>query len=418
MINSLISLFHLDNTSLKLVLTSIQPRDFLDIIFTALMIYILIWFLRRTKSLPVVLGVFILLLAYSLSYLLNLSLTYRILQTFLGALVIILVIIFQEEIKRFFYLLGSFNIYRKNQSVLNNESLENLVNATWRLASKKIGALMVIPGKELISPYIIGGIDINAKITEPLLLALFNTESPTHDGALIINKNLIEKYGVYLPLSKDLEQLKGYGTRHRAGLGISEKSDALSIIVSEEKGTVSIALNGKLTPVHSKEELKEILNKFLNTISNSNKRNSLFNIINSLINNVFYIILALILASLFWLSFAYPNLGIVQKNFTVPIEFINVPNNFVVKDLKPMEVTVTLAGKNQDFKLLDQNSIKVVIDLKDITKKDKYFVTLTPSNIKYPSVLEFIGFEPKKIQFTIEEKANELNSSSPPLIIK
>ncbi|MGC8851944.1 MAG: diadenylate cyclase CdaA [Minisyncoccia bacterium] len=399
------------NNYLLLILNNIQIRDILDIFFTALVIYVLIWFLRRTKSLPIILGVFFILLGYGFSYWFNLSLTYRILQTFLGAIIIILAIIFQDEIKRFFYLLGSIK-FNRNNVTLSDKSIDALINSILVLANKKIGALIVIPGKESIAPYIIGGTDINALISEQLIIALFNKESPTHDGALIIENNIIKKFAVYLPLSKDLKQLKGFGTRHRAGLGISEKADALSIIVSEEKGKISFARNGNLQIINSKEELKNILNSFLSEISNIQNTNFIVKISKSIFNNFISGLVSLLLAIVLWLSFSYPNLGIIQKNFVVPIEFINVPNNFMVQNLKPMEVTVTLAGKNQDFKLLDSNAIKVSIDLKNISKKDKYTIVLSPSNIKYPSVLEFVGFDPKKIQFTVTEKIPETSTST------
>lgn len=406
MISSLISLFHLNNISFKVILNTLQFRDVVDLILTALMIYILIIFLRRTKSVPVVLGVFIILIIYSLSYWFNLSLTYRILQTFLGAIVIILVIIFQDEIKRFFYLLGSMNINR-NRLRLNPKSIDILVNTIWTLANRKIGALIVIPGKETISPYLIGGIDINAKISEPLILALFNDKAPTHDGALIIDNDIIQKFAVYLPLSKDTNQLKNFGTRHRAALGIAEKTDSLSIIVSEEKGTVSVAHNGNLIMMHNKEELENLLKEFLNTLTILNKSNFIIRWIRFLLNNVLSIIISGILAIIIWLSFSYPNLGIIQKNFTVPIEFINIPSNFIVSNLIPKEVNVTLAGKSQDFKLLDPNTIKISIDLKDITQKKNYIITLNSSYIKYPPVLNIVSFDPKKIQFTVSEKIIE-----------
>ena len=406
-INTLLAFLRFNPLAFKFVLTSIQIKDLLDILFTAVLVYVLLWFLRKTKSLPAILGVVILLIMYALSYWLNFSLTYKILQTLIGAFIVILVVIFQDEIKRFFYFVGSVSM-KWNHSILTSKLLDSLIDTIFIMANRRLGALIVIPGQESIRPYVTGGIDLNAQFSTPLVLSLFNTKGPAHDGAIILENDRIKKFGVYLPLSKDLIQLKNYGTRHRAGLGMSEKTDALSIIVSEEKGTVSVAQDGILKVTNNKEELALIINQFLRSLHQESRSQTFGQFWRSLRGNLLFAGLSFIFAASVWLIISYPNLGIIQKNFIMPIEFTNIDTKVVVENVKPLEVIATFSGRNQDFKLLDPSLLKITMDLTEMTEPDKYTITLNKSNLKYPSSLSLISLDPTKVQFKIVSKTENL----------
>ena len=417
---NLISFLNFNPISLKIFLTSLQGKDILDIIFTAFLVYLLLWFLRRTKSLPAILGVVVLLLSYALSYWLNLSLTYKILQTLLGAFIVILVIIFQDEIKRFFYLIGSVGT-RRNEVPLSLQTVDNLVESLFMMANRRVGALIVIPGKESIWPYVTGGISLEAQFSNPLILSLFDPHSPGHDGAVVLENDKVKKFAVYLPLSKDLVQLKNYGTRHRAGLGLSEKTDALSIMVSEEKGTITVARDGVLQGVENKEALISLLKKFLHSLSQEKRNRSFVAFVKNIQSNFIFALISLVFSAFIWALISYPNLGIIQKNFIAQIEFTNINNNLAVENVKPLEVIATFSGRNQDFKLLDPNLLKVAIDLNNMTSPDKYTINLSQDNLKYPSALTLVNLDPKKVQFTLIKKENlqlQNTTSSPPVITK
>jgi len=402
---NLISFLNFNPISLRIFLNSLQFKDGLDIIFTAFLIYFLLWFLRRTKSLPAILGMLILIFFYAVSYWLNLSLTYKILQTLFGAFIIILVVIFQDEIKRFFYLVGSVGM-RRNEIPLSPQAIEDLVESLFIMANRHIGALVVIPGKESIWPYVTGGISLEARFSNPLILSLFDSHSPGHDGAVVLENDQVKKFAVYLPLSKDLVQLKNYGTRHRAGLGLSEKTDALSIMVSEEKGIITVAQDGVLKVVEDKEALISLLKKFLHSLSQEKHHHSFIAFVKNTQNNLILALISLIFSAFIWALISYPNLGIIQKNFITQIEFTNVANTVAVENVKPLEVIATFSGRNQDFKLLDPSLLKISIDLNSMTIPDKYTITLSQENLKYPSALTLINLDPKKVQFTLVAKEN------------
>jgi uncharacterized protein (TIGR00159 family) len=406
-INTLLEFLRFNPLAFKFVLMSIQIKDVFDILFTAVLVYVLLWFLRKTKSLPAILGVVILLVMYALSYWLNFSLTYKILQTLIGAFIVILVIIFQDEIKRFFYLIGSVGL-KRNNIVLAPQTIDNLVETLFVMANRRVGALVVIPGRESIKPYVTGGINLEAQFSNPLIFSLFDPHSPGHDGAIILENDRIKKFAVYLPLSKDIHQLKNYGTRHRAGLGISEKTDALSIIVSEEKGIVSVAQDRILKVINNEEELTLIINKFLRSLHQESHSQTFGQFWRGLRGNSLFAVLSFIFAASIWLIISYPNLGIIQKNFIMPIEFTNIDVKVVVENVKPLEVIATFSGRNQDFKLLDPSLLKITMDLTEMTEPDKYTITLNKSNLKYPSSLSLISLDPNKVQFMIVLKTENL----------
>jgi len=191
-------------------------------------------------------------------------------------------------------------------------------------------------------------------------------------------------------------------------LGISEKTDALSIIVSEERGTVSVAQDRILKVTNDKEELTLIINEFLRSIYRESHSKTFGKFWHGLKGNSLSAVLSFIFAASVWLIISYPNLGIIQKNFIMPIEFTNIDANVVVENVKSLEIIATFSGRNQDFKLLDPSLLKITMDLTEMTEPDKYTITLNKSNLKYPSSLSLISLDPNEVQFTIVLKTDNL----------
>ena len=400
--NDFLILTKFNITSLNIILKSIQIRDIFDILLTSFLIYFLFWFLNKTKSLRAIFIAFGVFLLYILTYFLNFSLTYKILQTLVGSFFVILIIIFQDEIKRIFYFI---NIKKRDVQELSKHFIEDLVTAVFKMAEQKTGALIVIPGHEVISPHTTGGLSLNADFSIPLILSIFDDSSPGHDGAIILEGHKIKEFSVHLPLSNDIEQLAGFGTRHRAGLGISEKTDCLTIIVSEERGTVSLAQNGKLKIVKEKDELKREIEDFIKNLP-AHKPVVTKNLFKAFFKSHLWFFLASVAFSSFiWLVTSYPSLGIIQKNFSVPVQLINVNPNVNITDLKPIEVVATFSGREQDFNLLGESSLKVIIDLKkfDLIDKEYVVVRLKKEDIIYPKSLNLVDFTPEIVSFKIKK---------------
>lgn len=278
-----------------------------DILVVAVLVYGVIILLKKTHSLFVVLGIAIISLVYVLAIVLELHLTSAIFQSFFGVFLIALVVIFQGELRRFFELValwGSASWRIKNRAKTNLQYyVESIVHVTDRLMRDKVGMLIVLTGKESLMRHLQGGFELDGKISEPLLLSIFDSSSPGHDGAVIIENGVITKFGVHLPLSKDFQQIKNYGTRHSAALGIAEVSDAMSIIVSEERGVVSVAYDGKLHVIENMPQLTDEIEKFLKRKSQIIESYNFWkNWFAQDINNK---ILALLIAVLAWLLFVW-----------------------------------------------------------------------------------------------------------------
>ncbi len=242
--------------------------DVIDILLVALMLYYLYRVTRGTSAFSIILGVVMLYLMYIVVRALNMELLSGILGQFIGVGIIAVVVIFQPEIRRFLQMLG----LQQNHSLSrlfgreNNDSdldIDSLVKACVDMSATKTGALIVLQQTSDLSLMAEGGIAVDAKVSSSLLENLFFKNSPLHDGAIIINRNRVVAARCILP-STQSQVPKSYGTRHRAALGMSEVSDAIILVVSEETGALSIAQGGVIQRDIEPDKFKSVLVKRLN----------------------------------------------------------------------------------------------------------------------------------------------------------
>jgi len=219
--------------------------DFLDILLMSVVLYRLLLILKGTKAVQMLIGLGILLLASIASRYLELYTIDWLVQSFWAQIVIAIIVLFQPEIRRALAHIGEaqFLTFTKAEEL---KSLEEIVRASISLANKKIGALIVIERDTSLKDFIEVGTPLDAKVSRELLVSIFHPTSPIHDGAVIIKGNRIAAAGCFLPITLSSELSKSLGTRHRAGVGLTEETDAIAIIVSEETGFISMAGNGKL----------------------------------------------------------------------------------------------------------------------------------------------------------------------------
>jgi len=236
--------------------------------FLSIGIFCLIYLIvKRTKAMQLLMGVaFIFLLNY-LGDLLNLRIFRGILQNAITALVVALPVVFQPELREILGKLGSSQyFFRRYFSEIDpRHPVRMIVHAMFAMADRRIGALIVLERGMELQEYSLHGIRINGEISQELLEAIFHPDSPLHDGAVLIQNGKILAAGCVLPLSTDASISRTLGTRHRAGLGISEQTDAIALMASEESGKVSIAYRGELKYDVSPEFLKGFLESILGT---------------------------------------------------------------------------------------------------------------------------------------------------------
>jgi len=228
------------------LLTHIGWRDILDIALVSLILYRLILLIRGTKASKMLVGVLLLLLASVFARHLSLYTLDWLLQSFWAYIVIALIVIFQPEIRRALARMGEASFIPTFTTAEELKSLEEIVRAAISLANRKIGALMVIQRETRLKDFVELGTPLDARVSKELLMSIFHPSSPIHDGAVVIKGNRVVAAGCFLPIAPTTRISKSLGTRHRAALGLTEETDAVVIVVSEETGQISMSMNGKL----------------------------------------------------------------------------------------------------------------------------------------------------------------------------
>ena len=252
----------------SIALPDIRIIDIVQVLLIAFFIYYLLLWIRTTRAYVLLRGLLAVLLLLLLAYILRMDTILWIFQRISFVAVTALVIIFQPELRRALEQLGeknklssifAFNTSKVEQERLSEKSVAELVRAVFEMSEVKTGALIVIEQEEDLKEYERTGIPLDSILTSQLLVNIFEHNTPLHDGAVIIRQNRIVAATCYLPLSDSLSLDKNLGTRHRAGLGMSESSDSFTIIVSEETGKVAYAVGGRLVTAVSASELRESL---------------------------------------------------------------------------------------------------------------------------------------------------------------
>lgn len=243
--------------------------DILDIVIVGYLIYLLYKLLKGTAAFNIFIGVAILFGVWALVTLLRMEMLSKIMNQIAGVAVILLIVVFQPEIRKFLLLLGNSMLRSRNNFVSRwlaknidlKESdapdLQLVSRAIMNMSKNKTGALIVLSNNLDLEKVLASGTELDAKISVPILLSIFYKDSPLHDGAVVIGNGKIMAAGCILPLSESTDLPRRAGLRHRAAVGLSERSDAMVIVVSEETGKVSIANKGKLSYDISESKLKE-----------------------------------------------------------------------------------------------------------------------------------------------------------------
>jgi diadenylate cyclase len=240
----------------------ISYKDLLDILGVSLFVYGVLYFLRITKGIQILKGLVLLALIWALASLLDLKTVSTIFEKLWTVGLFSLVMIFQPEIRKALSRLGQATKLTSSKP-LEERVVERLVRACAFMSERQIGALIVIERNQDLEPLLEGCVTIEAVVSVELLITLFDPLTPLHDGAVVIRGDRIAYASCVLPLSKSSEIPKKYGTRHRAGLGISEESDAIAVMVSEETGEISVAVGGRFHRNLDQELLKSLLLKEL-----------------------------------------------------------------------------------------------------------------------------------------------------------
>ena len=252
-------------------------RPILDVTILSFLLYKSYKFLVKTQAMQLVRGAGYLALVYGISLLLNLTTLEWILNSLAPVLLTAVAIVFQPELRKIIMRLGQTELFRPNAKPSLGH-LEAVITAAEILSQQKRGMLVVFPRKINLRHIIDTGTRLNADISSSLIVAIFEFDGPLHDGAMVIQHGRIISAGCFLPLSEQQDIKKNFGTRHRASLGMSEQSDAVVLVVSEETGAISIAFDGKLyydlSSIEATQKLRDLLEKEVRSSENDKNGHS------------------------------------------------------------------------------------------------------------------------------------------------
>lgn len=252
---------------------TINVNDILEILIMAVLVYYILVWMKTTRAWQLLKGVIVICVFLLLAYFLEMTTILWLAKNLLSFAVIVIVVVMQPELRHALEELGKKNFLpsslfsdsvKREHEAFSEKTINEIVKACMEMGKVKTGALIVIEQKESLKDYERTGIEVDGIVTSQLLINIFEHNTPLHDGAVIIRGNRVTSATCYLPLSDNLGLSKELGTRHRAGVGVSEARDCLTVIVSEETGKISVAYEGKLERSLSAEELKTRLQQILN----------------------------------------------------------------------------------------------------------------------------------------------------------
>jgi len=333
-------------------------QDFADILIMSFLVYQLyIWF-RKTRALQVVLGLASLALLYIITKNLGLFMTSWILQELGTVIFVLIIVVFQGEIRQALYRFSLLrNFFGRNDQAAAFD-IPAVVSTVFALAEQRTGALIVFERQEKLDDHLLHGISLDSLVSSQLLFSLFETSSPLHDGAAVIRNGRISEASTHLPLSASSELPQYFGTRHRAAVGLTERSDALVLVVSEERGTVSVVTGGEISEVKSSRDLEAVLVSSLETKSADSVKNSFRARVFSNVAPKF-VTLALVVAC--WLIINARQGGI--QTVMAPVKFHSLPEYLVLQDGLPAELEVQLKSLSAVFATSGKADVVADLDL-------------------------------------------------------
>lgn len=369
--------------------------DLLDVAIVAAFVWLAIGAFRRTRARSALIGLATLAFVYLIASNVGLRLTTTLLQAFFAAVVLLSVVVFQDDIRRFFDGLGAWRGSIEPR-VADSDAIDALARVVARLAAGRTGALIVLPGAEPLDRHMQGGVALGGDVSEPLLLSLFDASSPGHDGAVLIRDGRVERFAIHLPLSTDHDALHAAGTRHAAALGLAERSDALVIVVSEERGTVSIAEGGEIRVLSRPEDVAGVLARRLAppVVDPASRRQRLREAGLSVAGAV-----------ALW-ALLVPGSDLREITIDVPVAITNLPPGKRLDATQPGSVEVTLRGTRRDLFWVDESDVSVEIDAYLVRLGRRTF-TVAPANVRKPRTLEILSIVPDSVLLSIEPNGGD-----------
>ena len=240
-------------------LLSIRPVDVLDILLVAFIVYWVLLFIRGTRAVQMLFGLLILMVMYVVAKRAGMVTFQWLVGNFLGNLLVVLVVVFQSEIRRGLARIGQWRLFGGGGSVPDPDVIGEISRSAFLLAGERTGAILLVEREMGLEELVEHGKKLDALFSHELAASIFSTSSPIHDGAAVIRHNRIAAAGVILPIPAESVETRGMGTRHRAAFGVSSDTDAVAVVVSEETGNVTLFANRTARRMETVQQLRESL---------------------------------------------------------------------------------------------------------------------------------------------------------------
>lgn len=383
-----------------------------DIVLIAAGLFFLYHTLLRLGTWRIVAGIILAVFLFLIANFLDLKGLEWIFGNFSQVAVIALVVIFQPELRKIFERAAS--VRRSEIRDAGAELSHMIVDSLIKLATLRRGAIVVFPGKEPIQEWLSGGFKLDARPSIPLIMSIFDPNSPGHDGALIIQKGKFTRFGVRLPVSQSAKLPDEFGTRHHAAMGLTEKSDALAIVVSEERGKVSVFDKGKFRQVDDPEKLTGTINSHWKHTSSypfelpEGKKRWLV---------LSQMLVSLCLAVFFWSALIIAQGEMLEKIVTVPVEYTPSPANLILVGDKQKEVRLHLAGSKSDLDSINPAELNVKIDLSKAVPGKQIFL-ISGENLRLPKDVKLLDMVPSSMELTLAAIVEQEVNIKPQLVGK
>jgi len=390
---------------LAVILTNLRIQDVIDILFLSILVYHLhLWF-KGTKAFKALIGLALLGVVFTVAETLGLFLTRWVFQILWQVFVILLVILFQKEIRQALERFNPLHTFGLRRAPIPGDWIPGFSSAVFDLARRRVGAIFVIERTDDVREFIMEGHRVAGEATRELLMSLFQKESPLHDGAALIKNGCVTDAACYLPLSAAEGLPKKWGTRHRAAMGISERCDALVAVVSEERGEVCLACCGTIVPAKNAEALEHLVMDGFTSFPT--EKSSWKGRVRSLLFNQWKgKIAAMGVVCMVWLLLAGQQ--DFEATLMVPMEMENIPYGVVVAAPVERSVKITVRGIRKDASLLNAKNVHARINFSRAAPGRRIFI-INRNNIILPHEGVYVtNIEPHRMEFEFKKKTDVL----------
>jgi diadenylate cyclase len=372
---------------------TVRWQDLLDIALNSYILFRLYVLFRGTSALRVLVGIAIFWIAQKLALSLGLVVTSWVIQGITLVAAVIIVVIFRNEIRSVLQAKNLKSLLWGFRRSAEEAPAQAVADALFELGENRIGALLIVPGKEDLSEAVHSGIPWQGLVSKEMIMTVFWPDNPVHDGAAMVRGRRIDEVGVILPLSHRDDLPSFYGTRHRAALGLAEKTDALILVVSEERGTVSAAKNGQIQTLRRKEDVLEVLENHSGTMTPGRRTGKdKLELGLAAVCSVFLILAV-------WSTFTRGMDTLITMD--VPVEYTDRPPEMEILDTSVNSVRLEISGSGTLLKRIQPEQVSVKLDLKKGVPGANQF-TVTPENISLPPGVVLKDVKPSVVKVTLD----------------